>query len=189
METFILSVIEAGGPERHVTGRVLYHRHITIYLDMTPGPLTALRSAVKKGGIRLLVLNALSGRAMHGYEIAATISRLSGGIYAPSAGSIYPGLQRLEERGFVQGVEADGRKVYHLTDQGAAFLSEHDQDVHSAIEAIRGRGDPASAPILRSATHLQKTIAMYLPEMSMSRRLQVAAVLDEATVRIVELMK
>ena len=40
------------------------------------------------------------------------------GVYAPSPGTIYPRLARLEEDGLVTHEEIDGKKVYSITDKG-----------------------------------------------------------------------
>jgi DNA-binding PadR family transcriptional regulator len=49
----------------------------------------------------------------------------SGGMYTASPGSVYPTLQMLEDRDFVTVSEADGKKVYTITDAGRAFLAEN----------------------------------------------------------------
>jgi DNA-binding PadR family transcriptional regulator len=59
------------------------------------------------------------------------------GCYTPSAGSVYPTLQLLEDQGYVRIVEESGKKVYHITPEGEAFLEEN-KDVLSEIgERIR----------------------------------------------------
>src|SRR5260370_42313778 len=40
------------------------------------------------------------------------------GVYAPSPGTIYPRLARLEEDGLVTHEEVDGKKIYSITDKG-----------------------------------------------------------------------
>ena len=40
------------------------------------------------------------------------------GIYAPSPGTIYPRLARLEEDGLVTHEEVDGKKIYSITEKG-----------------------------------------------------------------------
>jgi hypothetical protein len=61
---------------------------------------------------------------MHGYEMMKALEERSGGFYAPSAGTIYPTLQMLEDRSLVTSNEADGKKVYSISDSGRAFLTE-----------------------------------------------------------------
>lgn len=53
------------------------------------------------------------------------------GFYSPSAGAIYPTLQLLEDRGWVTTQEAEGKKVYALTDAGRQALQEHQQQGES----------------------------------------------------------
>ncbi len=65
---------------------------------------------------------------MHGYEMMKALEEKSGGFYVPSAGSIYPTLQMLEDRGLVTVAEAEGKKVYSITDTGRAFLAERQTD-------------------------------------------------------------
>ena len=65
---------------------------------------------------------------MHGYEMMKALEEKSGGFYVPSAGSIYPTLQMLEDRGLVTVAEAEGKKVYSITDAGKAFLAERQKE-------------------------------------------------------------
>jgi DNA-binding PadR family transcriptional regulator len=70
------------------------------------------------GHLRLYLLSLLAERPMHGYELMQALSERFGGTYAPSAGTIYPRLARLEEEGLVT-KQADGRRtVYAATDAG-----------------------------------------------------------------------
>lgn len=48
----------------------------------------------------------------------------SGGRWRPSAGSIYPTLQQLEDEGLVVAREQDGRRVYELTETGRTAVGE-----------------------------------------------------------------
>jgi DNA-binding PadR family transcriptional regulator len=52
----------------------------------------------------------------------------SGGFYSPSPGSIYPTLQMLEDGGLVTANEAEGKKVYSITDAGRALLAERQRN-------------------------------------------------------------
>ena len=55
---------------------------------------------------------------MHGYEIIQELSERTGGMWQPSAGSVYPTLQLLEDEGVVVGEEADGKRRFSLTETG-----------------------------------------------------------------------
>jgi len=64
----------------------------------------------RKGVIRYLVLEALSGRPMHGYELMKTLGEKFEGLFQPSAGAIYPTLQMLQDEGYITTEEAEGKK-------------------------------------------------------------------------------
>ena len=76
--------------------------------------------AVRRGDVRSGVLALLREAPMHGYQIIQELSERSGGIWRPSAGSVYPTLQQLQDEGLVRSDERDGRRVFELTDQGRA---------------------------------------------------------------------
>ena len=81
------------------------------------------------GQLRLYMLIALADGPRHGYEIIRDLEERFDGLYAPSAGTIYPRLARLEEEGLVVR-EEDGRKaVYRITDAGRAELAHRQDDV------------------------------------------------------------
>jgi DNA-binding PadR family transcriptional regulator len=57
---------------------------------------------------------------MHGYQIMQRLEEKSGGAWRPSPGSVYPTLQLLEDQGIIKGEEAEGRRVFSLTEAGTA---------------------------------------------------------------------
>ncbi len=75
-----------------------------------------------RGHIQYALLEILSEREMHGYQIMKELETRSAGMYIPSPGSIYPTLQMLEDQDFVQIVEVNGKKVYHITEAGRIYL-------------------------------------------------------------------
>jgi DNA-binding PadR family transcriptional regulator len=79
---------------------------------------------VRRGDVRTAILALLAEEPMHGYQIIGQLGERSGGMWRPSAGSVYPTLQQLEDEGLVKGVESDGRTVYTLTDSGKT-AAEH----------------------------------------------------------------
>jgi DNA-binding PadR family transcriptional regulator len=79
---------------------------------------------VRRGHVRVGILMLLAEQPMHGYQIIGALSERSGGAWRPSAGSIYPTLQQLEDEGLVRGQEQDGRKVFALTDEGRTVAAE-----------------------------------------------------------------
>ena len=81
-----------------------------------------------RGDVKFALLELLQERPMHGYEMMKALEEKSGGFYSPSAGSIYPTLQMLEDRGFVKAKEVDGKKIYTITDEGRALLTERQKN-------------------------------------------------------------
>lgn len=76
-----------------------------------------------RGGVKIALLKLLESESMHGYQMMKALEEQSGGLYAPSAGTIYPTLQMLEERGFVSIMEDSGKKVYSITEHGLSALT------------------------------------------------------------------
>jgi hypothetical protein len=73
---------------------------------------------MRRGDIRPALLAALLDGPAHGYEIIRRLEERSGGLWRPSAGSVYPTLQLLEEQGLLRSHEDAGKRVYELTDEG-----------------------------------------------------------------------
>jgi DNA-binding PadR family transcriptional regulator len=82
------------------------------------------RHRVRRGDVRSAILALLDDRPMHGYEMIQELEERTGGRWTPSAGSIYPTLQLLEDEGLVTPEEVEGRKVYSLTDAGKEAAPE-----------------------------------------------------------------
>ena len=78
----------------------------------------------RRGDVKAAVLALLGERPMHGYEMIKEIEERSGGIWRPSAGSIYPTLQLLEESGLISGADHDGKRQFSLTEEGRAAVAE-----------------------------------------------------------------
>jgi DNA-binding PadR family transcriptional regulator len=75
------------------------------------------------GRLRLYLLKLLAEGPKHGYELIRLLENRFLGLYAPSAGTIYPRLARMEGDGLVTHTAAGGRKVYEITDAGRAELA------------------------------------------------------------------
>src|SRR5262245_40174789 len=95
-----------------------------------------------RGDLKYALLELLLERPMHGYEMMKALQERTNGMYTPSAGSVYPTLQMLEDRGFVTVSEADGKKVYNITDAGRAFFAEGQQEGHGGF-GWHGRRRPS----------------------------------------------
>jgi DNA-binding PadR family transcriptional regulator len=90
----------------------------------------------RHGRLRLYLLKLLDESPRHGYEVIRLLQDRFMGVYAPSPGTIYPRLARLEEEGLVTHDEADGRKVYRITDKGREELHARLDDLTELEEEI-----------------------------------------------------
>jgi DNA-binding PadR family transcriptional regulator len=72
----------------------------------------------RRGAIREATLALLAEQPMHGYQVMQELGERSGGRWRPSAGSVYPTLQQLEDEGLVTVEDRDGRRTFALTDAG-----------------------------------------------------------------------
>jgi DNA-binding PadR family transcriptional regulator len=90
----------------------------------------------RHGRLRLYLLKLLDESPRHGYEVIRLLQDRFMGVYAPSPGTIYPRLARLEEEGLVTHDEADGRKVYRITEKGREELRSRSDDLSELEDEI-----------------------------------------------------
>src|SRR6187401_1979107 len=87
------------------------------------------KTEVLRGTLDLMVLQTLATLGpLHGYAIAARLEQVSSGAVRLNMGTLYPGLMRLEQRGFVSGewdVTENKRKArfYAITAAGRRQLT------------------------------------------------------------------
>jgi transcriptional regulator len=86
------------------------------------------KAGVLQGTLDLMVLQTLATLGpLHGYAIGARIEQVSGGAIQLNMGTLYPGLLRLEQRGFIRAewdrTETNRRaRFYSLTAAGRRQL-------------------------------------------------------------------
>jgi DNA-binding PadR family transcriptional regulator len=97
----------------------------------------------RHGGLRLYLLKLLDEQPRHGYDVISLLEDRFFGLYAPSAGTVYPRLARLETEGLVEHDEVEGRKVYRLTDAGRdelrrseSQLKELEEELATSVRAL-----------------------------------------------------
>ena len=78
----------------------------------------------RRGDVRAGILALLAEQPMHGYQVIQELESRTGGLWRPSAGSVYPTLQLLEDEGLVEAEDAEGKRVYALTEDGRERASE-----------------------------------------------------------------
>jgi DNA-binding PadR family transcriptional regulator len=95
----------------------------------------------ERGDIKYVVLDLLRERPSYGYEIIRALEERFGGLYTPSAGTVYPTLQMLEDLGYVTSAQTEGRKVFTITPAGIQFLEEQKSQVADVRERMSGWWD------------------------------------------------
>ena len=98
-------------------------------------------SQLLKGTTPLLVLTVIGEGQLYGYEIAQKIRERSGGAFAPSEGSLYPALHRLEQAGLITSTwrtsETSRRaRFYQLTAQGRRELKSEEENWEAVTGAV-----------------------------------------------------
>lgn len=97
------------------------------------------RERFMRGRLNVLILDVINERPRHGYDVMKAIEEKSYGFYAPSAGSVYPILQALEDRGLVTSSLENGKKIYTITEGGKQELNESAETFASMRKRLRDR--------------------------------------------------
>jgi DNA-binding PadR family transcriptional regulator len=77
-----------------------------------------------RGIIFFIILTMAKDGPIYGNQVSNLISERTEGAWKPSAGSIYPALERLKRRGLIESYKEDGKVMYRITDKGSAFVSK-----------------------------------------------------------------
>jgi len=96
---------------------------------------------VLRGTLDLLILKALSLQPMHGWAITQRLEQLSHDALRVGQGSLYPALQRLEEKGWVDSewrATEQGRRAryYELTAAGRRALGVETALWHGYVDMV-----------------------------------------------------
>lgn len=96
---------------------------------------------VLRGTLDLLVLRTLTLAPLHGWGISQRIQQLSQDVLDVNQGSLYPALQRLEQRGWIESewrtTENNRRaKYYALTAAGKRALGDEIASWRRYVDAV-----------------------------------------------------
>ena len=96
---------------------------------------------VLRGTLDLLSLKTLTLDDMHGWGIGQRIQQFSKGVLEVNQGSLYPALQRLEQKGWISSAwrtsDANRRaKYYHLTALGRRALGAETSNWRRYVDAV-----------------------------------------------------
>lgn len=94
------------------------------------------------GTLFMLILRSLARGPLHGYAIARRIKDASDNGLAIEDGSLYPALNRMLVKGWVQaewGVSANNRRArfYRLTPEGRKQLHAESKEFNKMVESIQ----------------------------------------------------
>lgn len=96
---------------------------------------------VLRGTLDLLILKALTLQPMHGWAIAQRLEQLSQESLRIGQGSLYPALQRLEEKGWIdsewRATNQNRRaKYYELTPSGERALRKEEETWRKYVSMV-----------------------------------------------------
>lgn len=88
----------------------------------------AIDKTLLAGSTSLLIMKLLEERDMYGYQMIEELRRQSNNTFDMKAGTLYPLLHTLEQKGYVEAWEEETdsqrpRRYYRLTDSGKAQLT------------------------------------------------------------------
>ena len=97
--------------------------------------------ALLSGSTAMLLLKLLEEQDMYGYQMIETLARRSDHTFDLKAGTLYPLLHTLEERGDIEAyLEGEGsprpRRYYRLTAAGRGRLVEKEQEWRQYVTAV-----------------------------------------------------
>jgi DNA-binding PadR family transcriptional regulator len=115
---------------------------------------------------------------MHGYEMIKEIEERTQGAWTPSAGSIYPTLQMLEDADLIRGEESDGKRRFTLTEAGRTEQEEKagEETPWDAVLSDTAPEDFALKTSLRKLLHSVRQVF----EADAAQQKRVTEILDEA---------
>ena len=92
----------------------------------------AVEKSLISGSMTMLILKLLSEKDMYGYEMIDTLRQKSQNVFELKAGTLYPLLHGLEEKGLLTVYEQEyagkTRKYYSITKNGERFLKKKKEE-------------------------------------------------------------
>lgn len=100
-----------------------------------------LDKGLVSGSMALLVMKLLEDGDKYGYQMIEELKRRSDETFHLKAGTLYPLLHGLEEKGLVTAYEREAaagkpRRYYHLTEQGITSLGEKEKSWNTYARAV-----------------------------------------------------
>ncbi|MEY2930900.1 MAG: hypothetical protein RL033_1649, partial [Pseudomonadota bacterium] len=108
----------------------------------------------RRGDVRAGILALLAEQPRNGYQLMQELEARSRGMWRPSPGAVYPALQQLEDEGLVRAEEAGSGRLYHLTEQGRAYVAEHQAETKAPWEAHASGENEDALELLGQIQHI-----------------------------------
>lgn len=101
----------------------------------------AIDKSLLAGSTTMLVLKLLDGRDMYGYQMIEELARRSDRTFELKAGTLYPLLHALEEKGLISAYEKDEetqrpRRYYRISRKGKKLLDEKQAEWKAYTDAV-----------------------------------------------------
>lgn len=100
----------------------------------------AIDKTLLSGSMSMLILKLLSEKDMYGYEMISTLREKSQNVFELKAGTLYPLLHGLEDKGMLKCYEQEAlgkvRKYYSITKEGGRFLKEKTEEWKKYAAAV-----------------------------------------------------
>lgn len=100
----------------------------------------AVEKSLVSGSMTMLLLKLLSEKDMYGYEMIETLRNKSQNVFELKAGTLYPLLHSMEEKGLLtvyeQSVLGKTRKYYKVTQKGRTVLKKKTEEWKEYAEAV-----------------------------------------------------
>jgi DNA-binding PadR family transcriptional regulator len=143
------------------------------------------------GELKLVLLKLIATEPRHGYDLIREIETMTGGVYAPSPGVIYPTLTMLDEMNLIQEQQSEGaKKRFAVTDEGLRHLHDNRAAADALIERLAALGQEQErtdgAPVRRAMANLAMALQQRLSrgDFSDDTLHDVAALIDEVAQKI-----
>lgn len=99
-----------------------------------------IEKSLTSGSMTMLILKLLSEKDMYGYEMIDTLRKRSQNVFELKAGTLYPLLHGLEEKGLLtvyeQEYQGKTRKYYHVTKEGLKLLERKVEEWNVYADAV-----------------------------------------------------
>lgn len=102
----------------------------------------AVDKSLISGSMTMLLLKLLSEKDMYGYEMIEHLRQKSNNVFELKAGSLYPLLHSLEQKGYLKSYEEEAggktRKYYSITGPGEKYLKGKEEEWKEYAHAVSG---------------------------------------------------